>query len=156
MVLFDSERIIQTGRNNLSLSYENFKLEIINNLNKNKQVICIIVGVDKFINDLEDGENDFYETLKTTEELGNYNFILVDNFSKLKNREYDEWYKNYIIGDSGIWVGNGINDQYLINLNVNGMDLVNNCGSSFGYAIVRETPELIKLLGMKDEGENNG
>ena len=33
MVLFDSERIIQTGRNNLSLSYENFKLEIINNLN---------------------------------------------------------------------------------------------------------------------------
>ena len=111
---------------------------------------------DKFINDLEDGENDFYETLKTTEELGNYNFILVDNFSKLKNREYDEWYKNYIIGDSGIWVGNGINDQYLINLNVNGMDLVNNCGSSFGYAIVRETPELIKLLVMKDEGENNG
>ena len=94
--------------------------------------------------------------MSKAEELENYNFIIIDNFNKLKNRQYDEWYKKYILGDSGIWVGNGINDQYLINTNCNRNDLINNCGNSFGYVIENERPILIKLLGMIDEGDENG
>ena len=129
---------------------------IENNLNRNKQVLCIIIGIDKFLNDLENGEDELYETLRKAEELGNYNFVIVDNATRIKNHEYDEWYKNYITGDTGIWVGNGINDQYLINVNSTGQEIINNCGESFGYAIKQENPKLIKLLGMKEKGEENG
>ena len=80
----------------------------------------------------------------------------MENFNKLKNRQYDEWYKNYVLGDSGIWIGNGINDQYLLNINCDRNELINNCGSSFGYAIENEVPSLIKLLGMNDEGDEDG
>ena len=156
IVLFDSERVLQNKKVNLGLNYKNFVLGIENNLNKNKQVICIIIGIDKFLNYLENGEEDLYETFKKAEELENYSFVIIDNASKLKNREYDEWYKEYVSGDTGIWIGNGISDQYLINVNTANKEVINSCGDSFGYVIKQEEPYLIKLLGMKQKGEENG
>ena len=67
-----------------------------------------------------------------------------------------QWYKAYITKDSGIWVGNGVSDQYLIRLNSSNRNLVNNCGDSFGYVIKQEEGMLIKLIGMKDAGDENG
>ena len=72
------------------------------------------------------------------------------------NHEYDEWYKEYVSGDTGIWIGNGISDQYLINVNTANKEVINSCGDSFGYVIKQEEPYLIKLLGMKQKGEENG
>ena len=43
---------------------------------------------------------------------------------KQEEKEYDEWYKNYIIGDSGIWVGNGVDEQYVINVNVRDKSII--------------------------------
>ena len=74
----------------------------------------------------------------------------------MKNHEYEDWYKAYITKDSGIWVGNGISDQYLIRLNSSNIGLVNNCGESFGYSIKQEEATFIKLIGMKDVGDENG
>ena len=156
VTMFDAERIFKQDKNNLSLNFKNFSLEISNNLKKNKNVVCIIVGIDKFINDIEDGETAFDEILTKAEELKNYSFVLVENYTKLKNREYDDWYKKYISNDSGIWVGNGINDQYLINVNTSDSNIINNCGESSGYVIDREEPTLIKLLGMREKGDEDG
>ena len=150
--MFDAEKIIQTEKNNIKLLYKNFKLEIENNLKNNKNVVCVIVGIDKFIDAIEE---EFDEVLEMAEKLGNYNFVIIDGFSKIKNREYDEWYKKYLTGDSGIWVGNGISDQYLISID-NDENIVNNCGNSFGYLIEQEQAQMIKLLGMKEKGDENG
>ena len=156
LFILDSERIIQNSKSNLITNYKNLRLGMENNFKNNKQIICIIIGIDKFINDLENGEEEFYELLKNAEELRNYNFIIVDNHTRLKNREYDDWYKEYISGDTGIWVGNGINDQYLITINSTNSDMINNCGESFGYAIKQGEINLVKLLGMKEKGDENG
>ena len=156
VVIFDAERILQSKKVNIGLNYKNFILGMDNNLNQNKQVLCIIIGIDKFMNDLENGEEEFYEMLKKAEELENYNFIIIDNAIRLKNHEYDEWYKEYISGDTGIWVGNGISDQFLITINSSDTDLINNCGESFGYVIKQGNPSLVKLIGMKEKGEENG
>ena len=155
-MIFDAERILQGNNVNLKLNYKNFVLGIENNSNKNKQVIAIIIGIDKFLNDLENGEEEFHNMLRKTEELGNYNFIIVDNAIRLKNHEYDDWYKENISGDTGIWIGNGANDQFLITINSTSSDIINNCGLSFGYAIKQGEPNLVKLVGMKVKGEENG
>ena len=153
ITLFDAEGIVQETRKNLKLDYQNYSLRIQNNLSKTKHNVCIILGIDKFLTSIE---TSILADLKKAEELKNYTFIVVDSVFKLKNHEYDDWYKAYITKDSGIWVGNGVSDQYLIRLNSSNRNLVNNCGDSFGYVIKQEEGMLIKLIGMKDAGDENG
>ncbi len=153
VVILDAERILETGK--ISLNYKNFLLGMKNNINSNKNIICIIVGLDKFINDIENAEKGFYEILKVAELLKNYNFIIVENFTKFKSHQYDEWYKEYITGDTGIWVGNGVNDQYLMSVNFNDKNTINKCGECFGHVIRREKATVIKLLGMKEKGDED-
>ena len=92
---------------------------------------------------------------KKAEQLKNYSFVLVDNFNKIKSHEYNEWYKNYVSGDSGVWVGNGVGNQYLIKVSASYKSMPNNCGNSFGYLIKQENATMIKLLGMKEKGEED-
>lgn len=152
--VFDAERITQAEKANLKLNYNKFISEMENN--QNKDVICVIIGLDKFINDIDNGQRSFYEMLKRAEELKNCNFIIVENFTKFKNHEYDEWYKNYSLGDSGIWIGNGVRDQYLIRVNISDRNIINKCGESFGHVIRREEVTAVKLLGMKENGDEDG
>lgn len=153
VTVFDTEGIIQDLRKNIKLDYQNYSLKIQNNLSKKRQNVCIILGIDKFLVNVESG---ILLDLRKAEELKNYTFIIADSVFKLKNHEYDDWYKAYITKDSGIWIGNGISDQYLIRLNSGNRNLVNNCGESFGYIVKQEEAVLVKLIGMKDAGEENG
>ena len=150
ITILDAEKIFQTAKGTLELNFQNFTLEMNNGINKDKEKVCIIIGIDKFLNDLQE-ENSFDELIKKAEELKNYTFIVVDSVSKIKNREYDNWFKTYVSKDCGIWVGNGISDQYLINVNASFGSLNNNCGQSFGYMIKREEPTQVKLLGLTQE-----
>ena len=70
--------------------------------------------------------------------------------NRIKMHEYDDWYRNYNQKEQGIWVGNGIRDQYLISYDENSMKLDNSQGSNFGYAIYQGKATQIKLLGMKE------
>lgn len=156
VIVFDAESILTSNKTNLKLNYVDFALELKNNPNKDKNIVCVIVGLDKFINELDKAEKEFFEILKIANTLKNYNFIIVENATKLKNHSYDEWYKEFIPGDTGIWVGNGITEQYAININLRDKNIINRCGESFGYAIRRENATMVKLLGMKENGDENG
>lgn len=153
--IFDAEKILQSKKVNLNEEYSKFINEIEKTAKSKKKqyYVCIIIGVDKFLSDID--ENEFFESLKRVEETEKCCFIIAENATRMKNHEYDEWYKNYNIGNSGIWVGNGIDDQYLISVDVNGNQIINNCGSSSGYVIKQNQATLIKLLEMKEKGDVN-
>ena len=152
IAIFDAERTITNKRDELKKEY----IEFISNIEQNKKdKICIIIGVDKFITDFEDIENKFEDTLKIINKTGICNIILVENVNKLKNHEYDDWYRNYILKDNGIWIGNGIENQYLITVDSNRKEMVNDCGSSFGYIIRQGNMTFIKLLEMKENGDTD-
>ena len=149
--IFDAEREYEKG--NLVQEYLNFVINVSME-NDKKQVICAIIGLDKFFNKFE-LSSDLYDSLKRLEERRNSNVIIVDNVTKIKNHEYDEWFKNYISKDNAIWVGNGINNQYLITINSDRRQAVNNCGPSYGYVIKQGEAYMAKLLGMKDSGDDD-
>ena len=156
LIVLDAERILQTKKETLMNNYKRLITEIDANIQKSKHTLVIIIGIDKFILDLENGEEELHELFKKANEIENYSFILAENFTRFKNHEYDEWYKNYITGDTGIWIGNGITDQYLINVDSSGQEMKNNCGDSFGYMINQGLPTMIKVLGIKEKGDDNG
>ena len=113
--VFDSEKIISDKKQDISGDFYNFVLGLENE-NANNYNVCIIIGIDKFLQTISEDEMDFEEKLNKAEQKGNYRFIIVDSASKIKDHEYDTWYKQYIENDNGIWVGNGFDDQYLISL----------------------------------------
>lgn len=108
-IIFDAEKIIQSRTINLNSVFNKFKIELEKNKLKSKKnnFLVIIIGIDKFLNELEINEEQFNQLLKNAMKLEKYNFIIAENSVRLKNHEYDIWYKNNITGDNGIWIGNG-------------------------------------------------
>ena len=150
-IIIDAERNLKDPKSNLQEEFKKL-ISIINN-NKELYTVCIINGIDKLLNEIPE-ETDFYQILKKVELSRKCSFIVVESSNRLKNHEYDEWYKSYVDGDSGIYVGNGLDDQFLILLS-DRRGIVNNCGRSFGYVVKQGLPTLIKLTGMKEQGEEN-
>lgn len=154
--ILDAEKAMRNKRNGIKGAYENFVREIELNIDivNEERALCVIIGIDKILNNGDVDEFEFSEIMKKAEESGKYNFIFVENPNKLKGHEYDEWYKNNISGENGIWVGDGIEDQFLIDITTNRSELVNRCGSSFGYVIENGNARLMKFIGMKEISDN--
>ena len=153
-LIFNMEKAKQKDKNQLKEKYVDFlKYLNANKENKEKHIVIIFIGIDKFLTEIDSSEG-FSKMLKISEE-GNYSFIIVENSTKLKNHTYDLWYKNYISGDTGIWVGNGFDDQYLISINGSRRGIINNCGRSFGYMVKAGKPIMIKLLEMKEKSDDD-
>lgn len=120
-----------------------------------KQKLCIIIGIDRFIDNVLSGKEIFESMLKEFYEMKNCNFIIVDSATRIKNRQYDNWYKKYVSGDNGIWIGDGLNDQYILNISDRRI-IDNNCGNSFGYIVKKGNIMLLKFLGLVESGSENG
>ncbi len=152
-IIFDMENVYSKKFNyEKEMDKFNKSLEICEKSEDEHNHICIIIGIEKFINKLSKGKDEFYEILKKSENI--YSFIIIDNAAKIKAYQYDMWYKNYVSGDTGIWVGNGIDTQYLITTSATKKELVSNCGKSQGFYINQGKVILIKLLGIKEENNN--
>ena len=153
ILVFDPEK----SNGNLQEALTNFveKIEIAYNNSDDTEeyTICLIIGINKIIASglLEDDDLD--ALFSYADESENLSFILVENPSFLKEHCYDAWYSNHIKDDNGIWVGNGIENQSTISTNYTIDGLENNCGTSFGYAVIDGETTLIKLVGMEEEGE---
>ncbi len=152
VIVFDVEKDIN-DKKNIVQQYINFVMTF-SQKDSQKEYLCVIIGLDKFAGKFE-LSNDFYDTLKRLEENQNVRMIIVESVNKLKNHEYDEWFKAYVSKDNAIWVGNGINNQYLITINSDRRKIVNNCGESFGYVVKQGNTDFVKLLGMKDVGDED-
>ena len=148
IVVLNAEKMGQD--NNCVNDYNDMVSKITEEIDNH--VICLIVGIDKLLSYIDEFE--FKQTLENAQEKGKYNFIIVENATKLKDHSYDEWYKEFISDDSGIWVGNGIDSQYLINITADRRELNDNCGRDFGYVVKDGNYTMIKLLGMKKAGDD--
>lgn len=120
---------------------------------KTKKNVIAILGLDKFVSEYEKAGESFENVLNTLEQSGNCSLILVENDTKIKNYEYNDWYKNYVNKENGIWLGNGIDNQYVINIT----DRYNlpKCDNSFGYVVKQGNATMIKLLEMDGDEEEN-
>ena len=117
--------------------------------------ICLIGGIDKFAAKLSpDNKKIFGKMFELGKELGKYCFVIADSVDKFKKIEYDDWYRNTVNNSRGIWVGDGIANQFAIKLTKTSKELYEEIGNRFGYAVERGIPTLIKLLEEGNGDEN--
>ena len=65
---------------------------------------------------------------------------------------YENWYKKQITGTEGLWIGDGLTDQYVLKISKLTRELYEEIGTDFGYLCTHGKPQLIKVLGA-GEGE---
>ena len=151
ITVLDAENILQNKKENLREKYiQAFRK--MNNSKKLKDSLIIIIGFDKFMTEFGE-EEVFAESLKNAQSLKACHYLIIESSMKLNNYTYSDWYKNYNSSDTAIWIGNGVSEQYLIK--TSSTKLLNNCGNSYGYAFIKGKPTLVKLLGLKENGEEN-
>ena len=151
--ILDAENILQNKKENIKDQYIEFFKDMIKS-NDLKDTICVIIGLDKFLTEL--GSQDlFFESLKNAEELKKCFYVIIDSTINLNNYCHFEWYKKYVTNSTGIWLGSGVSEQYILKSSLSSVKLLNNCGICYGYNFMNGKPALIKLLGMKEVDEEN-
>lgn len=126
-----------------------------NDKEKTKDILCVIEGIEKILGLFPTGAGEFETLLRNAANSKNCNFIIVDNAAKLKAHQFDSWYKSYLSNDTGIWVGNGVDNQFVITTEINRKVIVPSCGNNYGYVIRQSVATFIKLLGVKARGEED-
>lgn len=62
-------------------------------------------------------------------------FVIIDELSNLRMRSTDIWFKKHCAIGNGVWMGDGIADQYTMNITGNNRELRKSVDEGFGYVV---------------------
>ena len=109
--------------------------------------VCVIIGIGNLLSKLDitkKGEVTEYINKKVQEEK--LKVIIVDVIDSIKNIGYDAWFKSNTDLSQGVWIGNGISNQFTFKITTNSRILRQELEPNFGYIIEKGKANVIKLL----------
>ena len=167
-VVFDSKYIyetnpfkrikyLNTGYSESLQTLDDFisKVEEVLKNNKNNirsikdvgQVLCVIIGFDKFIGSLPKEDKDkFTNILAKVKDSLKIHFIFIDIPGGFKPYEYEAWYKASVNSSSGLWIGDGFAEQSLIKPSKMSQSYYAVIGNNFGYIVDNGQVKFIKIV----------
>jgi len=114
--------------------------------------IVLLFGIKKFVDMLSDDTKDKFLTLiDKAESFYRIHFVAIETAAQFNTLCFDARIKNKTVLNEGIWIGDGVVDQYLLKINKITSNLYEEIGSDSGYQISRGRPRSIKVL---SEGED--
>lgn len=115
-------------------------------LNDSEETVYVIVGFKRLMDSLSaDGKDKLRTLISKAEAIYKIHFVICEEVKKLNEFSYDEWFKRQLSGE-GIWIGDGVADQYLLKVSKVTSALNTEIGSEYGYMITRGRPVLMKVL----------
>lgn len=137
-------------RNN---TFKDAKMEL-SSLDNYKEKIYVFVGFKRFCEQLtDDGKEKLGLLIEKAESYYKLHFVIIESLTQFSAYSYDNWYKRHITGADGLWVGDGVADQYMLKINKITSELYEEVGNDYGYVITRNKPSLVKLLSPKSDEE---
>ncbi len=107
----------------------------------------MIFGIGNLLSRLsEDSKQKLSLVFSGNRDLNVDSFILIDNADKLKSFAYDDWYKSSVDDNQGIWLGNGVSEQYVLKLSSTPRELREEIPEQFGYVIKNGKAVLVKFV----------
>lgn len=76
----------------------------------------------------------------------NIYFLVCESVGAIAPFTVENWYKVHIGGNSGIWVGSGINSQFKLTVNKKPQEYSAELDPEFGFIIKQATATLVKLI----------
>lgn len=79
------------------------------------------------------------------------------SIDKIKKIEFESWYKAAVNDTNGIWVGNGINEQFSLKVSTKIEEMKKEIPSNFCFVVNRGIPKYVKFVESfeKEEKINN-
>ena len=124
-------------------------IETLENIYQNttKVNICMITGLNGILNKKSITEKtkltELLDRVKTTNHV---KVIVVDTIDNIKTLNYDTWFKNNVSLSEGIWIGNGIANQFTLKVTTSARILRAEIEPNFGYVIRRGKANLTKWV----------
>ena len=114
--------------------------------------VIVMIGVKKLVDILSADDRDkFFTLIDKAEAFYGIHFIAVDTVSQLNSLCFDVRIKNKVTGE-GLWIGDGVADQYLLKISKITSNLYDEVDSGCGYMVSRGRAVPLKLL-TDGEGE---
>ena len=111
---------------------------------------CVMIGPYNFMNKApEELKNQFLSIIDVAKQTNNIKFILVETISNIKTIAFENWYKPNCDLSEGVWIGNGIGNQFTLKVTTAARILREEIEPGFGYTIHKGKATLIKLLSGK-------
>lgn len=122
----------------------NFNLNV---LSKQKKILLVINGIDAFKNKLNlENKNKISEFFTKSKDLGIINFLIIDSIDNIKKVEYESWFKENFASSEGIWIGDGIEDQFTVKVSVRTDEVRQSVSDDFCFVLKRGKPVLVKYV----------
>ena len=109
-------------------------------------VNVVITGIGGLLNKIsEEQKTKLTDMLTALTTLGTIKVIIVDVIDAIKGLNYETWFKNNAQLSEGIWIGNGISNQFTLKVTTNARLLRAEIDETMGYVIKKGKAILIKL-----------
>ena len=124
---------------------EIFEAKKVNNTPE--EIVCMIIGMNSLftkLTSIEKGE--LTMLIQDANGLGTIKFIMVDTIDNIKTIAYEAWYKATADLAEGIWIGNGIANQFTLKVTTNARVLRAEIEPDFGYIVKKGKATLVKFI----------
>lgn len=122
----------------------NYNLSVLAN---QKKILLVINGIEGFKTKLsEENKNKIGEFFSKAKDLGIMNYLIIDSIDNIKKVEYEPWFKEGFNASDGIWIGDGINDQFTLKVSVRTDEVRETVEDDFCFVLKRGKPVLVKYV----------
>ena len=90
--------------------------------------------------------NRLYLAMEKCDKAYGVSFVVAESLNSLAPFTAEGWYRSQINGNRGIWIGDGISNQYRLTVNKKPREDPAGVGEDFGYVIRNTTAHLVKFL----------
>ena len=112
-----------------------------------KNIICMVININTMLGKMgSTGKTEFTTLIENCKQKGNIKFIIVDSIDAIKSINFEPWYKSSVDLSEGIWLGNGIANQFTLKVTTNSRVLRAEVSPGFGYVIKKGKAALTKLM----------
>ena len=153
VVLFDGDKYFNNVKFNVSYIDDSFLQrilafnEFLNIINNNpKQYIVIFTGLNnitKIDNNIPSELVKIFDKIKTIEKV---NVLFADSVSDIEKYMREQYFSDYINKDNGLFIGDGIDSQFILNVKKISRDMREEIKDNSGYIITKGKANKIQLL----------
>ena len=109
--------------------------------------ICMILNINSILNKLTvTDKGKITGLLDKVKSKTNVKIIIVDTIDNIKTISYEPWFKTNVSLSEGIWLGNGIANQFTLKVTTSSRVLRAEVETNFGYVITKGKAELTKWI----------